>query len=118
MALYNKPSPFGVPLQQNTQFFNAGFPVSSQSPPQNWPNDGFTATSPNQTNFKHTSSFSSPPIQQKPASNAFDDLFATATAHFSNLTPAKTPQNNFSNKVQSQTTATSPAHQDLESLFM
>lgn len=140
MALYSKPSPFGVPQQQstqsvqNTQFFNTSFPsstppnimsmsqpaFSTQFPSQNWQNDGFSATTPNQTptTFNHSPTFSSPPIQQKPASSAFDDLFATATAHFSNVTPANNPQNNFANKVQTPTTTTTAAHQDLESLFM
>lgn len=137
MALYNS-KPFGqAPPQQNiqptqqmqsSQFYmpNSGFAqpnVMSMSQPagfnqfpvQNWANDGFSSMAPTQP-AAQTPAFSSPPAHQKPAASAFDDLFATATAHFSTATPANnTTQNNF--KVQTPATTTA-AHQDLESLFM
>lgn len=144
MALYNKPSPFGAMPQQNlqstqsmqnSQFFNAGFSSApqqnimtmsqpaggfSQFPAQNqgWPNDGGFMT-PNQPSHTHSAAFSSPPAQQKPATSAFDDLFAVGTAHFASVPAANNPQNNFANKTQTPaTTASTAAHQDLESLFM
>ncbi|KAI6176493.1 putative smap1 [Aphelenchoides bicaudatus] len=145
MALYSQPSPFGqMPPQQNTQsaqptqqmqnsqFYmpTSGFPtaqpnIMSMSQPagftqypaaQNWANDGFSSMASTQ-NVNQAPAFSSPPAQQKSASSAFDDLFATATAHFSTV-PASNSQNNFTQKVQTPATTTTAAHQDLESLFM
>lgn len=138
MALYNTPSPFGqMPQQQptqqmpNSQLFmpTSGFPTAqpnimsmsqpagfTQFPVQNWANDGFASMTPTQPVAQPA--YSSPPAQQKPASSAFDDLFATATAHFSTAPATNTTQNNFASKVQTPATATTAAHQDLESLFM
>lgn len=133
MALYSKPSPFGAPQQnfqstqsmQNSQFGFAAAPQQNvmsmsqpagfnQFPAQNWPNDGFTSMSSNQP-ANNPPAFSSPPAQ-KPATSAFDDLFAIGTAHFAS---PNNSQNNFANKVQTPTTtSTAAAHQDLESLFM
>lgn len=131
MALYGRPSPFeiqqspGSNMQQSQMFMpTAGYPmahpnVMSTSQPSfqqfpTWAKEGLVPiTQP----IHHTPVLSSPPAQQKPtASSAFDDLFATATAHFSSVPQAASSQNNFAQKAPA--TTTSAAHQDLESLFM
>jgi hypothetical protein len=108
MALYNRPQPqMFMSMQQQPGFSPFGMPPAAQ----NWTADSFMA--PNLSSppaIQHPP----PPQQNKSASSAFDDLFATATAHFSSTTPP-----NRSVPVTAPPSTNTPAaHQDLESLFM